>query len=393
MKSIISLFVYLLVIYIGVMISMLAFSRSEYYDGINQHIETALSSDSGSTEPDRQLMSHRMILSDERDGLISPEKARQAFSITAAYFSDVLKNCMKDNDQPTKAFLSCANQRLGEHFYYYPSRETGIAWAGHYSDCDSNVYLLLDALRLAGKTASIVYAPGHAFLSWTDEQSGAPVWWETTSNRNHGRQADLTESLYQKTLAPFYYHPQPAEFAERFYTTVVTLNSLNTELKEKRLKDMIRQYPDNPFVEDLEYENKISLTPADITRLQALLKTDISSGTKKYLLAAYYLKNNNPGLSKYYISMINTDSCGTDCQQIKKRFSHVDSILLTLSNSLSKKTVSNKFGHFSVDKMAFPVHLIQEGTYSVTKYFILILSLLGVRALYSDLKSARTRQP
>lgn len=175
MKRIISLFVYLLVIYIGVVVSKLVLSRSEYYDGINQHIETALSSGSGSTEPDRQFMSHRMILSDERDGLISHEKARQAFSITAGYFSDVLKNCMKDNDQPTKAFLSCANQRLGEHFYYYPSRETGIAWAGHYSDCDSNVYLLLDALRLAGKTASIVYAPGHAFLSWTDEQTGAPA--------------------------------------------------------------------------------------------------------------------------------------------------------------------------------------------------------------------------
>ncbi|KAB0543121.1 hypothetical protein F7Q90_26225, partial [Pantoea stewartii subsp. stewartii] len=42
----------------------------------------------------------------------------------------------------------------------------------------------LDALRLAGKTASIVYAPGHAFLSWTDEQTGAPVWWETTALLN-----------------------------------------------------------------------------------------------------------------------------------------------------------------------------------------------------------------
>ncbi|KAA5985963.1 hypothetical protein, partial [Pantoea sp. M_5] len=87
MKSVISLFVYLLVIYFGVVVSMLVLSRSEYYDGINQHIETALSSGSGSTEPDRQLMSHRMILSDERDRLVSPEKARQAFSITAGYFS------------------------------------------------------------------------------------------------------------------------------------------------------------------------------------------------------------------------------------------------------------------------------------------------------------------
>lgn len=390
MKRIIPLVIFF-VAYFGSVFFILMLLRSTYYDGLNKHIETALSSTAGDEELNPQLMSHRLILSDERDGLITHQNAKKSFSHTAGYFSDVRKNCIKEYDQQTETFLSCANQLLGEHFYYYPTRETGIAWAEHYSDCDSNVYLLLDALSLVNKTASIVYAPGHAFISWKDEQTGESEWWETTSNHNHGHLADLNQNdLYQKTLAPFYYHPQSSAFAESFYTSVVTLNSLQPELKEKRMKKIVAQYPDNPFVDDLKYEQIKSLTPADITRLQALLQTDISSTTKKYLLANYYLNNHNQPLARKYIDKIDIGSCGPECRQLKKRLSPVDNIWLTLSDLLSKKTVSNNYGSFSVEKLKFPVSHVKQAFYATILIFIAILAVSGAHALCRGSEPTRT---
>lgn len=386
------LFTCIPLLYLSVEFAMLKLSRDEYYDDINKRIETALTSATGAVEPDLTLMTHRMITSDIQDGLISPQNAEKAFSNTAGYFDEVKNKCIKEGTQKTKNILSCANNILGNHFYYYPARETASAWAGHYSDCDSNVYLLLDALKLFNKSASIVYAPGHAFISWADEQTGLPAWWETTSDANHGRPADLTQEFYKKTLAPFYYHQQSAAFAEHFYTSVVTLNSLNTALKENRLKDMIKQYPDNPFVEDLEYENKRSLTPADVAWLQVRLKTDMSSVTKKQLLANYYQKKGNTELAKNYISRIDIDSCDADCRPLMIMASSVNRFWFMASDILSKHAIHNSHGEFAMDKRKYPITAIKKRFYDVAMILIIMLALRGAPALYSDLKSIRTRE-
>ncbi|MEQ4763434.1 hypothetical protein ABN144_25120, partial [Klebsiella aerogenes] len=117
-----------------------------------------------------------------------------------------------------------------------------------------------------------------------DEQTGLPVWWETTSDANHGRLADLSkDDLYRKTMTTFYYRPQTASYAEQFYSSVVTLKSLPPESIQKRLDLAVRQYPDNPFVDDIRYSLKELLTEADINRLHAQQQTDVSSVAKKYL--------------------------------------------------------------------------------------------------------------
>lgn len=381
------------VLYLSAVFIMLTLSKDEYYNDINKHIETAFSSTTGSSEPDLSLMSHRMIASDIQDGLISPQDAKRAFSNTAGYFNEVKRECLKESTQQTKDILSCANKILGDHFYYYPARDTASAWAGHYSDCDSNVYLLLDALQLFNKTASIVYAPGHAFLSWMDEQTGLPVWWETTSDANHGRLADLSkDDLYRKTMAPFYYHPQSAHYAEQFYTSVVTLQSLPEELKQKMLNQAVRQYPDNPFVDDIRYSLKESLTEADINRLHAQQQTDVSSVAKKYLLANYYLNKGNKNLATDYINQIDIDNCDNKCRPLMIIAQPFSRFWFMASDFFSEDTPDNKSGTIAINKSAIPISSIQRYVYGVAILFTLTLSLRGVLALYSDLKSTRIRK-
>lgn len=392
MKRVIYLLLILSFLYIGTLSATLMLSQNEYYENINNSIENAFSSASGSPEYNKNLISHRMISSDLNEGLISPPNADKAFSNTAGYLEEVNKQCIKDTPPQINSFLSCANQLLGEHFYYYPARETAIAWAGHYSDCDSNVYLLLDALSLINKTASIVYAPGHAFLSWADETTGAPVWWETTLNSNHGGIADLSwNDLYPKTMAPFYYHPQTAVFAETFYRSVVTIKSLSEEKKREQLDKVLRLYPDNPLVEDIKLEQQISVSKDDISRIEAYLNTDISSGTKLITLAKYYLDVGNKNKAASYISRIDIDSCRGECRNIRTSLLPIDRVWFFASNLLSISTVKNTQGEFNTEKRIFQTSKIKEIIKEINTPLISILSLLGVIYLCSKTISVRTK--
>ncbi|MDV1434472.1 hypothetical protein RZQ49_26840 [Klebsiella michiganensis] len=393
MKRVIFFLLIMSFLYIVTLSATLMLSQHEYYENINKSIENAFSSASGSPEYNKSLISHRMISSDLNEGLISFPKANEAFSNTAGYLNEVNKKCTKENTPQINSFLSCANQLLGEHFYYYPARETAIAWAGHYSDCDSNVYLLLDALSLINKTASIVYAPGHAFLSWIDEATGAPVWWETTLNSNHGGIADLTwNDLYPKTMAPFYYHPQTAVFAETFYRSVVTIKSLSEEKRRKQLDKILRLYPDNPLVEDIKLEQQTSFTNDDISRIEDYLNTDISSVTKKQLLAHYYQKKGNSELAEKYISKIDISSCNTECRHLMIKFTPFNSFWFMVSDKLKKNIVHNSYGEFDVSKRPYPVSTIKEKTETVNNTFILIIFALGVMFLCTGIKSERSEQ-
>ncbi|HDS4948385.1 TPA: hypothetical protein QHX34_002719 [Klebsiella aerogenes] len=384
---IILLFTCIPLLYLSVESAILKLSRDEFYDDINKRIETAFTSATGAVEPDLTLMTHRMITSDIQDGLISPQDAKRAFGNTAGYFNEVKRECLKESTQQTKDILSCANKILGDHFYYYPARESATAWAGHYSDCDSNVYLLLDALQLFNKTASIVYAPGHAFISWTDEMTGLPAWWETTSDANHGRPADLSRNdLYRKTMVPFYYLPQSAHYAEQFYTSVVTLQSLPEELKQKRLNQAVRQYPNNPFVDDIRYSLKESFSETDISQLHEQLLTDVSSVTKTFLLANYYSKGGDDTMATYYINKIDIDNCDAECRNIMVIAHPSSRIWFIASDISSKQTVKNKYGEFDVSKRIFPPSAIKEAIYSINEFSISMLFLLGMILLYIGIK-------
>lgn len=372
---------------------MLLWSQIDYYKNINERIQTAFSSEPGSPEPDMTLMTHRMITSDIQSGIVTPENVKRAFSHTNGYFKEVKATCLQDNIKNTEDYLSCANKILGNHFYYYPARETASAWAGHHSDCDLNVYLLLDALQIFNKSASIVYTPGHAFLTWTEAQDGRSAWWETTFDENHGNIADLSNNeLYMKTLAPFYYQPQSADFAEHFYMSVVIFNSLKPEERKKKAPQISQRYPKNPLVEDILYEQITSLTPSDIEKIKSRLNIDVSSTTKKYLLANYYMKQGDKDNADKYISKIDINSCGKECQEIRKQTSTVDKLWFDISDLMNKKALKNQYGVFPMDKRKYPVTDIKKHVYGMAIILVIMLALRGARALYSDLKPVRTRE-
>ncbi|MBS2525934.1 hypothetical protein KFY69_28255, partial [Salmonella enterica subsp. enterica serovar Typhimurium] len=129
-------------------------------------------------EKDPTLLSHRMISFDKENNIITSETAALAYGNTLKYLHSVRAKC--NPNVKTTNFLECANNILGDNFYYHQSPMVSLAWANHYSDCDLNVYLLMDALKQAGKNSSIVYAPGHAFLAFTDGSNNSVQFWETT---------------------------------------------------------------------------------------------------------------------------------------------------------------------------------------------------------------------
>lgn len=113
--------------------------------GTTEHPVQIMSS--GPVKPDNSLLTHRIIMTDQHYGLTSDEEVQAALSNTRFVLSEIKKQCSSTRN--SGQFLQCANNILGEHFYY---QETALASAGYsrkISDCDLNVYLLLDAARVS----------------------------------------------------------------------------------------------------------------------------------------------------------------------------------------------------------------------------------------------------
>ncbi|HIA3427432.1 TPA: hypothetical protein ACWP5O_003398 [Escherichia coli] len=152
--------------------------------GTTEHPVQIMSS--GPVKPDNSLLTHRIIMTDQHYGLTSDEEVQAALSNTRFVLSEIKKQCSSTRN--TGQFLQCANNILGEHFSYQETALASACYSRKISDCDLNVYLLLDAAKLRNRQINISYAPRHSFIAYTDE-NGLPQFWETIEPDNHGQPA------------------------------------------------------------------------------------------------------------------------------------------------------------------------------------------------------------
>jgi hypothetical protein len=270
---------------------------------------------SGNYDP--ELLSHRLIDFDRQTGIATEERAALAFGHTQAWLGDVRQHC--DMSVSNQDYLACANKLLGRHFYYSPVQAVSDGWAGHYSDCDLNVYLLMDAMHAAGREAEIVYAPHHAFISYRDETTHEPLYWETTSKHNMGELADLRLRFYLKTPSHFYYIPEPAAYAESLYPALVIDKITHSDRRNALLNNLRKRYPDNPIVQDAWYEQKSAITREDAKMLVSLLKTDITSVSKRLLLAGYFINHKEENKVQQLLTEISDKDCNDTCLKLKSQ--------------------------------------------------------------------------
>ncbi|MDY9885735.1 hypothetical protein U0A22_25240 [Escherichia coli] len=272
---------------------------------------------SGPVKPDNALLTHRIIMTDQHYGLTSDEEIQAALSNTRFVLSEIKKQCSSTRN--TGQFLQCANNILGEHFSY---QETALASAGYsrkISDCDLNVYLLLDAARLLNRKINIVHAPGHAFIAYTDE-NGLPQFWETIEPDNHGQPAQLWTSAYAKTLHPFFYTPQPENKVEDIYRLFI-LNKLPENERTRLLSVLDETLHDNPLYLSAYYGNKKDINREDVNHLLYLLQKDTYSFDKKIIAARFFNKNENHQQAKQLLNSIPEHQCTKECLEEKAKYS------------------------------------------------------------------------
>lgn len=293
------------------------------------------------------LLSHRLIQYDEQQGFVTSDIASLARGNTLAFIKKVEEQCDR---KTATGFITCANNILGHLFYYKPSNTVADAWANRYSDCDLNSYLLMDVMYRAGFKPSIVYSPGHAFISFIDE-NGNIYFQETTENNNMGNKADMTDSFYIKTLPGFYYQPQDAAFSEKLYP-ILTTSKLTEKNGQQLATNMFSMWPNNPLVQDVFYHYRNPLTAADAEQLRSLLATDISSSIKRTTLARYYQQKGDIDEAVSYLEKIDDAMCSDSCLELKAD-NHVEyKIILFIKKHLREgvtvSMIKNTFVHIII---------------------------------------------
>lgn len=282
------------------------------------------------------LLSHRLIQWDETHGVARHDIAARAYGNTSRFLDEVKSRC--HSTDRNEAFFRCANTILGKNFYYRASNPVTPAWAAGYSDCDLNVYLLIDAAASAGKNADIVYAPGHAFLSFLSEKTGLPNYWETTTDHNNGVMADLADDFYRKTPQHFYYSPFPAQVAERLYPALI-IDETGKGSASEILGPLLKEYPDNPLLTDQLYSYKSEINAEDAEKIEDLLKTDTSSVSKKIIVARYFADRGDRDNALNFLNRIDDSNCGAECLSLKQHFSLYYRAIAVIINTANEHNV------------------------------------------------------
>lgn len=286
------------------------------------------------------FLSHRLIHWDENNGVASHALALRAYGNVSRYLSEVKSQC--HSGETNAIFFGCANAILGKNFYYKGSNPVTSAWAAGYSDCDLNVYLLLDAATLAGKTAYIVYSPGHAFLAYFSEKTGELNYQETTAEHNNGLMADLADPFYRKTPQRFYYSPLSAQVAEQLYPALI-IDETGKENALNVLVPLLQAFPDNPILTDQLFSYQHEISAGDIEKIEDLLRTDISSVTKKVIVARYFADRGDRHEALNYLNRIDDSHCGSECLSLKGNFSWYYQAMLMVIDTAKMHGVSIPF--------------------------------------------------
>lgn len=266
---------------------------------------------------DENLLTHRLIMLDAKYKLASQKEINMALSNSLFFLSEVKQDCKANTDNLT--LLQCANRIIGKYFPYKETDLTSQGYSRVVSDCDLNVYLLLDAARLFNKQFRIVYSPGHAFIAYTDNQ-GVEQHWETIEPNNLGQSAELWTSGYPKTLHPFFYTPQPESMVENVYQLYLSAK-LSDDKKTHLLSMLHDTLNDNPLYQSAHYGNKKVITQDDVNQLLYLLQRDTYSFDKKIIAARYFIKMGNDTKANALLTEIPKSKCEQACLTEKAELS------------------------------------------------------------------------
>lgn len=259
-------------------------------------------------------LTHRLIKIDNDNGT-NFSVIQKAWSNTEYFILSAREKCQ--SAATTLDFLNCANGLPGDMFPYNESNMVSPAYASQFSDCDLNVYLLIDAAKESGRHIEIVFAPFHAFISYIDENN-VRAYWETTANNNKGDIADLNDNhWYQKTFNKFYYVPHEEHYIESLYP-VLLANSVDSSHKKEIYKNLDPEIKKTPLSYDLYYGMKDEITSQDAEQIALLLREDITSLDKRLLLAGYLIKNGNTEAAQKHINDIQPKNCNLKCIEFKK---------------------------------------------------------------------------
>lgn len=203
-------------------------------------------------------------------------------------------------------------------FPYKESNMVSPAYASQFSDCDLNVYLLIDAAKESGRQIEIIFAPFHAFISYIDDNN-VRAYWETTANNNKGTVADLNDNhWYQKTFNKFYYAPRSENYIESLYPVLIA-NSVDSAHKKEIYNNLKPEIKKTPLAYDLYYSMKNEISSQDAEQINLLLREDITSSDKQLLLTGYFIKNDNTEAAQKIIDNIQAKNCKSECIGFKKK--------------------------------------------------------------------------
>lgn len=257
-------------------------------------------------------LTHRLIKMDLNYGITTVPIQQKALGNVNQFLEEVSNKCpWQDTDKGVFSYVACANERLHDIFYYTPSVDVSNNYAIHRSDCDTNTYLMMDALKMKGRYAYIIYAPGHAFLAWKDS-FGNLNYWETTSGNNKGQLASLSDKLYDKAFERTYYTPVNDVKAEKIYNALIYTKS------QVRV-DIARLYNDNrdnAIISDWYFsarDEKKKITRDEAQLIISLLNTDFTSVDKKLAVVHYMMQHNQKENASVIFGTIPYEKCGRDC--------------------------------------------------------------------------------
>ncbi len=267
------------------------------------------------TQYNNKWLTHRLIKIDFDNGT-DFSVIQKAWNNTEYFIFSAREKC--HSATTTLDFLNCANGLLGDMFPYKESNMVSPAYASQFSDCDLNVYLLIDAAKESGRHIEIVFAPFHAFISYIDDNN-VRAYWETTANNNKGDVADLNNNYwYQKTFNKFYYVPHNENYIESLYPVLIA-NSVDSSHKKEIYNNLKPEIKKTPLAYDLYYSMKNKISPQDAEKISLLLREDITSSDKQLLLTGYFIKNGDTEAAQKIINNIQSKNCKSDCIEFKKK--------------------------------------------------------------------------
>ncbi|WP_445496835.1 hypothetical protein [Photorhabdus sp. SF281] len=321
----IGLFVLLVTVINYIFVYNYAFKQVRQFEG-NEREFKALHGNGLAKNQDGQfdikMLSHRLIALDREFAAADERAAGQAIVNVNAYLSAVRAKCTTNgSDEGNAAYVACAGNQIGQHFYYFSSTETTSNYAQHRSGSETNTYLMIDATNHLPISASIVFSPGHAFFAWKDS-FGEYQYWETTANNNLGELADLQDPLYVKNPDRTYYTPLQGSTIEDVYLAEIYEAATN----KPDLERLYQQNFENMRIADVYFDQKsrnfavpssdVEMTEHDAHYLRSLLQTDVSSASKRIALARYYLHSGDQKRALKIVDDINPYVCLSDCYAI-----------------------------------------------------------------------------